>query len=151
MKKFMLKLIIFSVLCVLSVSSKAGSILIDELQALSFGEVAVDPLGGAVTVSPKGNISATGGNITQGGHSNAVFKITGDKNTSVIFLFSNGDTLDGPGTSMGLGSFTTNKSSPINLGGNKTAEIKVGATLQVNIPQTGGVYEGTYIFTVEYQ
>ncbi|MFC1659575.1 DUF4402 domain-containing protein [Pseudomonadota bacterium] len=122
-----------------------------ETTALAFGSILPDTSGGSIDVSSAGAISNNSGTATFfGGHSAAQFNVTGHANNTVYITYSSGDVLTGPGTDMGLGTFTDNTTGGALTLSSGSATLNVGARLTYSASQTAGNYSGTYTVNANY-
>lgn len=130
----------------------AAAIAISNTQALAFGKF-VAGSGGAVTVSPAGGRSASGGVIlvSSGPGAAAQFIVSGDANaTYTITLPVTEVLLTSGANSMAVNNFTSSPSSIGTLGAGGTQTLSVGATLSVGGNQAIGSYSGAFDVTVNY-
>ena len=127
------------------------AITIVEDTSMDFGNIAVDGTAQTVTLSAAGVVAGGGGVYDfSGSPTNAQFTVSGDASTAVTISFSTGDQLTGPGTAMDLDTFVHDAGGSPAIGGGGTLVLGVGASLDVNGPQTSGAYTGTYTLTVNY-
>lgn len=128
-------------------------IAISNTQGLVFGRF-VAGSGGAVTVSPAGGRSASGGVVLvpSGPGAAAQFVVSGDANLSyAISLPGNGVvSLTSGVNSMAVNNFTSSPSPTGTLGAGGTQTLFVGATLSVGSNQASGSYTGAFDVTVNY-
>lgn len=133
--------------------SWAADIAIVNTQPLAFGKF-VAGSGGAVTVSPAGGRSASGGVVLvpSGPGAAAQFVVSGDANLSyAISLPGNGVvSLVSGANSMAVNNFTSSPSPTGVLGAGGAQTLSVGATLSVGGNQASGSYSGTFDVTVNY-
>ena len=136
--------------------SAAQQLTIGNLRALDFGRF-VAGSGGAITISPTGLRSRTGGVVLLNSPSTgqAMFSIGRSGNEEgkavVISLPPNGSTLLSSGSaSMAVNAFVVEPASLLSrtAGG---ATLSVGATLVVAPDQAPGTYTGTLSLSVNYQ
>ena len=119
-----------------------------EDNAMSFGTITPPVAGGKVVLSTGGTITPAAGFFFAGTPAAGVFTAHSIANFPAAVSFSTGDTVNGPGTPMALGTFTNNAAANFDGSGNLT--FKVGATLTVNANQAPGSYAGTYTVTVNF-
>jgi hypothetical protein len=128
------------------------SILLTADASLSFGQIVATTSPGAVTVTPAGLRSSSGG-VTLGngrGFSPASFTVAGDANAGYGVTLPSTATLSGGGSTMTVDTFASTPSSAGNLGAGGTQTLSVGATLHVGAVQLPASYSGTYAVTVAY-
>lgn len=135
-------------------ASVTNPIAIVKVKDLNFGEVRASGVAGTAVVSPAGVRTVTGG-VTEGssaGLSNAEFTVTGDPSSTYTITLPVSATLTGPASStIVVDTFTSDPSSPGALSAlTGTQTLKVGATLNVAVPQATGTYTGTFAVTVAY-
>lgn len=123
-------------------------------RGLSFGKFAA-AFGGAVTISPSGARSASGGVVllSSGSGAAAQFTVSGDPNlTYDITLPANGSVAltAGPGQSMAVRDFTSSPSVTGQLGAGGSQTLNVGATLDVSSGQAPASYTGSFDVLVNY-
>jgi hypothetical protein len=126
------------------------AITVTENTQINFGKVAVDSSAQCVVISAAGAVTCPSQYTCTGSPTAGAFTATGQASTAVTLSFSTGDTLTGPGTAMGLGSFTNNAGGSPSIGAGGTLAFAVGASLAVGANQTPGSYTGTYTVTVNY-
>lgn len=142
-------------LALLPLTSAAFAQSVTPLASLSFGTFVAGA--GSVTVAPNGTRSKTGGVvlISQGALPSAGhFAASGSPNASyAISLPVDGDVslTDGSANAMAINSFVSSPSGTGALLGNGSAQINVGATLQVSAGQALGSYSGTFGVTLNYE
>jgi hypothetical protein len=127
-------------------------ILLTANAGLSFGQIVATTSPGAVTVTPAGLRSASGG-VTLGngrGFSPASFTVVGDANAGYGITLPSTATLSGGGSTMTVDTFVSSPSSSGNLGAGGMQTLSVGATLHVGAAQLPASYTGTYAVTVAY-
>jgi hypothetical protein len=119
-------------LALLPLTSAAFAQSVTPLASLSFGTFVAGA--GSVTVAPNGTRSKT----------NASYAIS---------LPADGDVnlADGSSHTMAINSFVSSPSGTGALLGNGSAQINVGATLQVSAGQALGSYSGTFGVTLNYE
>jgi hypothetical protein len=119
---------------------------------LGFGQLIATPAPGAVTVSPAGARTPSGGVVLGNGFgvSAAAFAVTGDPNLAFSITLPSSATLDGAGSSLTADSFTSTPSGAGNLGPSGAQSVTVGATLHVGSSQSATSYSGSFAVTFAY-
>ncbi len=119
---------------------------------LGFGQIVATTTSGAVTVSPAGGRTRSGGVVLGNGFgvSAASFAVTGEPNTGYSITLPSPCTLSGGGSSMTADGFTSSPSGAGNLGPSGTQSVSMGATLHVGSGQAAAAYAGTYAVTLAY-
>ncbi|HRQ30017.1 MAG TPA: DUF4402 domain-containing protein [Saprospiraceae bacterium] len=128
-------------------------IAISKMADLKFGNIASGTVEGIVVMSIDDVRSGEGGVtlISAGNESNAAsFAITGTPDATFtidlpqsIFVYIDGDKME-------VNEFVSNLGEASMLNNEGLANLKVGATLNVNASQTPGLYEGLFDVTVAY-
>lgn len=121
-------------------------------QDMAFGTLAPDvSLAGSAIVDPStGTKTVTGGVFDFGGiHNPAIFAVSGTRNMAFTITLSGAVTLTSGANSMTLNTFTSNPAVGL-LSNAGTANVTVGATLQVGANQPAGTYTGLFDVTVNY-
>lgn len=137
----------------LAVSASAQTIVASA--PLSFGTF-IAGSGGAVTVTPSGSRSASGGVVLvgQGGGASAgQFTVLGTPNATVSITLPTNNVVvltDGNSNTMSVNSFVGLPGPTATLSGGGNQTVRVGATLVVGSNQPPGVYSGTFAVTVNY-
>lgn len=128
-------------------------------QTLDFGTFASCGASHSATVSPTGTISATGCLTPLGGHAPGRCRLGDITDISVITISTDATLGGSQGGSMNIDQFMLR---PLNGGTNAATldvtsdmigtdlDFTVGATLHIDGAQTGGVYNGAYILTVNF-
>ncbi len=133
-----------------------GAQTVSSIQSLSFGAFVVAGAG-SLTVHTNGGRSSTGSvyAVSQGGVASAArFNVTGTPYASyAISLPQDSDVVlsDGQGHTMALTQFSSDPSGAGVLAGDGSAQLHLGARLQVGQGQATGSYSGTFNLTVNYQ
>jgi hypothetical protein len=119
---------------------------------LGFGQLIATQSPGAVTVSPSGARSPSGGVVLGNsfGVSGASFTVTGDPNLAFSITLPSSSTLDGGSGSMTADGFTSTPSGAGNLGPSGLQSVTVGATLHVGSGQSATSYSGSFAVTFAY-
>lgn len=119
---------------------------------LGFGQAVATVTPGAVTVSPEGVRTVSGGVVLGNGFgaSAASFTVTGEPNVNYSITLPSSGVLTGAGSSMSVDEFTSSPDGSGNLGPGGTQVVTLGATLHVGAPQLSAAYSGTYFVTVSY-
>lgn len=119
---------------------------------LSFGQIVATPSPGAVTVTPGGSRSSSGGVVlgSSAGFSPASFTVSGDANANYVITLPVSTTFSAGGSSMTVDTFTSSPSGSGILGAGGTQILSVGATLHVGATQHSASYSGSYAVTVAY-
>lgn len=134
-------------------ASCGAEIAVSNTQALAFGNF-VAGFGGAVTVSPQGVRSASGGVIllASGSGAPAQFTVSGDPNfTYAVTLPADGMVWLSSGVNtMGVNAFLSSPNQVGLLDPGGTQAVSVGATLSVGSNQPTGAYSGSFQVIVEY-
>lgn len=131
----------------------APTLSISKSNDVEFGSIIPSATLGSVTINPAtGAVSHS--NVTLLASSairrSATFIINGTPNHSVSIIFSASFIeLSAPGVSEKL-KYTLNKNNLNSIGGDGTATLKVGGTLEVKGNQPPGNYNGTFSVTVNY-
>lgn len=131
--------------------SAFAQITVEQTQAMSFGTIIVAPEGDIIRVRPNGRTTSNNGSDLQGGESQAVFLIRGNKNTTVSYSFSTNDTLTANGQSIRLTNFETNRSNPFKIPGSGRRSINLGASITIPSNIKSGSFTGTFIITIDNQ
>ena len=135
-----------------SVTVEERAITLEQIDALNFGTVLAYGRNGSVTVSTSGATSVSNAFSSLPGAPGS-FRVTGVPNAPFdISLPADGSVTVSNGTeNMTLTNFRrTGNSSQLYLDGSGESIFAVGATLNVNSRQPGGVYTGTYTVSVDY-
>jgi hypothetical protein len=120
---------------------------------LGFGQIVATPSSGAVTVSPLGARTASGGVVLGNGFgaSAASFTVHGQPNAGYSITLPTSCSLAGGGSTMTVDTFLTNPSSLMGLvGSSGTTSFTLGATLRVGANQRPAPYSGAYDVNVAY-
>ncbi len=135
-------------------------------QTLNFGRIAPSPAGGTVVLDPDTQVCTTTGTIVRVGTCQAAeFTGMGVRRMRVRITLPTTISLTrvGGGATMTVNNITLDPTPdlvPIGNGNNRRWEIqpndgifdfRVGGTLNVGANQLGGVYNGTFVVTVQYQ
>ncbi len=128
-----------------------SAITLTEDTAMDFATIVADAAGDTVSLAADDSISATGSSTFSGTAAAGAFSATGSPSAAVTISFSSGDTLTGPGTAMGIGTFVTDAGGSPAFDGTGNLAFNVGADLTVGASQAPGAYSGTYTLTVDYQ
>jgi len=127
---------------------------ITKVADLKFGNIAAGPSAGTVVMSAADVRTGTGGVtlIAAGNVSNAAaFDITGYPDASfTISLPASITTLASGANEMEVDNFVSSLGASSNLDGSGEAELKVGATLNVDANQAVGLYTGSFDVTIAY-
>lgn len=129
---------------------------------LHFGDIVAGATAGTLTIDIDGNITTTGGTESlsftgSNDPSVATFEIQGMPHaTVVVSLPANGEieleNQHGSGETMTLIDFTTNFTDDKHtFSAPPTAELKVGATINVGVDQEPGDYEGDFEVSLNYE
>ncbi len=164
-KLFVLALVMisFSAITYAQVSATATAsativspIAISKTVDMNFGNVAASGTAGTVVLTPAGGRSTTGGvtlPVTAGTVTAASFTVTGTPDyTYAITLPAAALTITSGGPSMTVSNWTSTPTPTGTLTGG-TSTLTVGATLNVGVNQTAGVYgipAETFTVTVNY-
>lgn len=128
-------------------------------QVLHFGTFASCGSSHKATVSPTGTISTTGCLTPMGGHMPGRCRLSDITDTSVIMISGDGALADEGGGHMNIDQFMLR---PLSSGTTQSTldvtsdmigtdlDFAVGATLQIDGAQQGGVYNGTYTLTINF-
>lgn len=119
---------------------------------LGFGKIVATGATGAVTVTPDGSRSASGGAALGGpfGTSAAGFTAGGLANASYSITLPLSALLTSGLQTMTVDTFTSSPSGSGNLGPGGSQTVKVGATLHVGASQGQGAYSGTFVVIISY-
>lgn len=148
-----------------SATADAGARIIQPLkliatQALEFGDIIKGQ--NTVTVAADGSRTATNTDLlltlTSGGKTPqaAKFEIEGEPGLAYVVTYESNVVLYGPDSAtMSVGSFTTNATLTLPNGSTEGTTagkdtFNVGASLTVSADQKPGVYDGTFMVTVNY-
>jgi len=126
---------------------------ISKVADLKFGNIAAGPEAGTVVMSDADVRSATGGVIliAAGNVSNAAkFDIVGYPDASFTISLPASITLASDKNEMEVDNFVSSLGASSNLDGSGEAELKVGATLNVDANQAVGLYTGSFDVTIAY-
>jgi len=124
-----------------------------KISDLKFGNVAAGSNSGTVVISITGDRSATGGAtlIAAGNVSNAAaFDITGYPDASFTISLPASILIASGANNMEIDNFVSSLGASSNLDGSGEAELKVGATLNVDANQAVGLYTGSFDVTIAY-
>jgi hypothetical protein len=119
---------------------------------LSFGQIISTASPGAVTVTPGGARTSSGGVVlgSSAGFSPASFTVSGDANANYVVTLPASTTFSADGSSMTVDTFTSSPSGSGILGAGGTQTLSVGATPHVGATQHSAAYSGSYSVTVAY-
>lgn len=163
MNRALFTLFAISTMCVFCKTTHAESLLgnssvelrtpltISENVPMDFGTITVAASGDAIRLRPNNNITTTNGSISSGGQTSGRFRVDGTPDSSVSYSFNAGNFLSGPGTDIPIGDFVINRSNPFTINSDGRRFFRVGATMFPSAGQSGGLYSGTYILTINYE
>jgi hypothetical protein len=143
---------LFLVLGLPSAAVAQAPISIVTTGTLGFGQVISGLGAGAVTVTPLGGRTASGGAVLGSSVtvSAASFTITGEPSTAYGLVLPGSVTLTSGGQSMTVDEFTSSPAGSGVLDATGSQQVGLGARLQVSASQQTGSYTGTFNITVAY-
>jgi hypothetical protein len=121
--------------------------------SLTFGRLVATATAGAVTVSPSGARTSSGGVVLGSafGASAAAFTVNGQPNAGYTIMLPSSCALSGGGGAMTVDTFLSGPANGQNLvGSNGTASFTVGATLHVGASQSSASYSGSCVVMIAY-
>jgi len=129
--------------------SSHAQISVTQTQALSFGNMVIDPAGDTISLRSNGGIRSSNASDLQGGDSVAIFRFEGPRNTSISYSFSTGNTLTNNGQVLNLDNFVASRPNPFNIPGSGVREMNVGGDLIVPPSIRGGAFSGNFVLIVD--
>jgi hypothetical protein len=126
---------------------------ISKVADLKFGNIAAGPSAGIVEISTNDNRTSNGGVtlIAAGNVSNAAaFDITGYPNATFTISLPENISLTSGSDQMEVNNFVSDLGNNSTLDNAGEAQLKVGATLNVEANQAVGLYTGSFDVTVAY-
>lgn len=126
---------------------------INKVQDLLFGNIAAGPTAGTVVIATDDNRTHTGGVtlISAGNTSHAAeFGITGYPDASFTIDIPTSIKLEFGANEMDVDNFESSLGAASSLDEQGEANLKVGATLNVEANQEAGLYQGSFEVTVAY-
>lgn len=118
---------------------------------LSFGSFSTDNIG-LINITPAGVRNSSGGVVLMGGTVSAgIFSVAGCANYAFSIILPPTTTLTFSTSTMTVSTYQTDPTGSGVTDATGNALIKVGATLNVGLPQPAGPYTGTFIFEIVLQ
>lgn len=126
---------------------------INKVQDLLFGNIAAGPTAGTVVIATDDSRTNTGGVtlISAGNTSHAAeFGITGYPDATFTIDVPTSIKLASGDQEMDVDNFVSSLGASSSLNGQGEANLKVGATLNIEANQEAGLYQGSFDVTVAY-
>lgn len=130
------------------------ALTITNAQSLRFGDILAAG-SGAVTITPAGSRSSTGGAIAAGGVSSpAIFNVSTLASCGTLshsLLLPASITLNSGANNMTVNTFVSALSEPTLVNASGSGQVGVGATLHVGNNQAAGNYSGQFLIEIVFQ